>query len=153
MNRSALLLSICATLCLGDLASAQQRADAAAPPGDPLAGILFPPELIMQNQQRLRLADGQRDAMIADIQRTQEQALPIQWRMTQAVERFAQMLREPRVEEGAALTMLDSLLQLEREMKRLQIGLLIGLKNRLTEQQQQLLRELLPPSTQGARPY
>lgn len=152
MKRFSLFLSICATLCLGDLASAQQRAEAPASPGDPLAGVLFPPELIMQHQQRLRLADGQRDAMITDIQRTQEQAQPIQWRMTQAVERFATMLREPRVEEGAALTMLDSILQLEREMKRLQIGLLIRLKNRLTEQQQQLLRELQPPLTQGARP-
>jgi hypothetical protein len=120
---------------------------------DPLAGSFFPPELIMQNQQVLRLTEAQRSAMIAEIQRVQEQAQPIQWQLTQMVERFATMLREPRVDEGAALTILDSALQLEREMKRLQIGLLVRLKNRLTEQQQALLRERLSTQEQGARPF
>jgi hypothetical protein len=107
----------------------------------------------MQNQQVLRLTEEQRSAMIAEIQRVQEQAQPIQWQLTQMVERFATMLREPRVDEGAALTILDSALQLEREMKRLQIGLLVRLKNRLTEQQQALLRERLSTQEQGARPF
>jgi Spy/CpxP family protein refolding chaperone len=153
MIRTRSILTACAVLCLASTTAAQQAAQAPAHVRDPLAGSFFPPELIMQNQQVLRLTEEQRSAMIAEIQRVQEQAQPIQWQLTQMVERFATMLREPRVDEGAALTILDSVLQLEREMKRLQIGLLVRLKNRLTEQQQALLRERLSTQQQGARPF
>jgi len=139
-------------LCLASIAAAQQPAQTPTPSPDPFSGSLFPPELIMQRQQELRLTEQQRSTMIAEIQRVQERAQPIQWELTQGVERLATMLREPRVDEGAVLAMLDRILDLERQMKRLQIGLLVRLKNLLTEQQQALLRERLPGPQQGVRP-
>jgi Spy/CpxP family protein refolding chaperone len=117
------------------------------PPGpDPLAGNLFPPELIMQNQQALGLSEEQRSAMIAEIQRVQNQSAGVQWRLQAAVERLGAIMRQPRVDETQALAQLDTVLALEREMKRAQITLLLRLKNRLTPEQQAFLRgrERLP---------
>jgi hypothetical protein len=152
MIRTRSLVSACAMLCVAGTMAAQQPGQPAAPAPDPLAGAFFPPELIMQNQQVLRLTADQRSAMMAEIQRVQERSQPIQWQMTEMMERFSTMLRAPRVDEGAALAMLDGLLQQEREMKRLQIGLLVRLKNLLTEQQQGLLRERMPAPPERARP-
>lgn len=116
------------------------------PPGpDPLAGNLFPPELIMQNQQALGLSDEQRTYLLGEIQRTQGQATAVQWRLQAAVEKLAGIVRQERIDETQVLAQLDSVLALEREMKRLQITLLVRLKNRLAPEQQALLRGRLAP--------
>ena len=47
-----------------------------------------------------------------------------------------------RVDEAAALAQADRVMALEREMKRSQLQLLIRIKNALTQQQQDQLREL-----------
>ncbi|MGH7426907.1 MAG: periplasmic heavy metal sensor [Candidatus Methylomirabilaceae bacterium] len=140
MTRS--IVPLCTALLLATTAAAQTPPP---PPGapagpDPFGGNLFPPELIMQSQQALGLRDEQRNAMIAEVQRVQAQSAPIQWRLTQSVERLATALQQSRVDEAAVLEMLDGILAAERELKRLQIGLLVRLKNGLTAEQQALLR-------------
>lgn len=110
------------------------------PGPDPIAGNLFPPELIMQNQGALSLSDQQRNAMLAEIQRTQTQVAGIQWRLQANVERLGAIMRQPKIDENQALAQLDSVLTLEREMKRTQITLLVRLKNQLTPEQQAVLR-------------
>ena len=107
---------------------------------DPLMSNLFPPDLIMQNQQALNLTDEQRNYMVGEIQRTQSQSAAIQWRLQAAVERLTSLVASERMVEGQVLTQLDSVLASEREMKRLQIGLLVRLKAHLTAEQQELLR-------------
>jgi Spy/CpxP family protein refolding chaperone len=107
---------------------------------DPLMGNLFPPELIMQNQQALGLSDEQRSYMLAEIQRTQTQASPIAWRLQAAMEQLGTTVRQDRADEAQVLTQLDSVLAVEREMKRAQIALLVRLKGRLTPEQQAFLR-------------
>ncbi len=137
-------LTILALVCTAHLAFAQQPGGPTPTPppgGDPLAGNFFPPELIMQNQQALGLSDEQKSAMIAEIQRTQGTATTIQWRLQQQVERLSALVREPRVDEAAVLLQLDSVLTAEREMKRAQITLLVRLKNKLTPDQQAMLRQ------------
>ncbi len=119
-------------------AAAQQPPHEPGP--DPLAGNLFPPELIMQNQSALGLTDQQRNAMLAEIQRTQTQAAAIQWRLQANVERLGAIMHQPKVDESQALVQLDSVLAVEREMKRTQITLLVRLKNQLTPEQQAFLR-------------
>jgi Spy/CpxP family protein refolding chaperone len=147
-----------ALLCSVALLSAQQHAGnihrhALIAPGaaeaeqlahDPLAGNFFPPELIMQNQQGLGLSEEQKNAIIGEIQRTQGQATAVQWRLQQQVERLGSLVKQPRVEETQVLAQLDSVLTVEREMKHLQIGMLVRLKNRLTPEQQAYLRERMP---------
>jgi Spy/CpxP family protein refolding chaperone len=132
-----------ALVCSVALLSAQQPGPPGSPggPQDPLGGNLFPPELIMQNQQGLGLNDEQKSSMIGEIQRVQGQATAIQWRLQQQVEKLGSLVKQPRVEETHVLAQLDSVLAVEREMKHLQIGMLVRLKNRLTPEQQAYLRE------------
>lgn len=127
-----------------------QQPGPATPPGaqrgpqpgpDPLMGNLFPPELIMQNQEALGLSEDQRRFMIGEIQRTQAQATGIQWRLQAAVERLGGAVRQDHPDEGQVLIQLDSVLALEREMKRAQITLLVRLKGRLAPEQQAMLRQ------------
>jgi Spy/CpxP family protein refolding chaperone len=110
------------------------------PAPDPFAGNLFPPELIMQNQAGLSLTEQQRSAMMAEIQRTQNQAANVQWRLQANMERLGAIMHQPKIDESQALVQLDSVLALEREMKRAQITLLVRLKNQLTAEQQAFLR-------------
>jgi Spy/CpxP family protein refolding chaperone len=115
------------------------------PGGDPFMGNLFPPELIMQNQEAIGLTEEQRGYIVAEIQRTQSTATGIQWRLQAAVERLGTIVRAEHPDEGQTLQQLDSVLALEREMKRAQIGLLVRLKSRLTTEQQAALRQRMGP--------
>ncbi len=110
------------------------------PQPDPLMGNLFPPELIMQAQDALGLTTEQQQAMIAEIQRTQTAATGIQWRLQGAMQRLAGAVKVDHPDEAQVLAQLDSVLALERDMKRAQITLLVRLKDRLTPEQQAILR-------------
>ena len=129
--------------------SAQQARPSVAPRGpDPMESSFFPPELVMQNQQALNLTDEQRNYFIGEVQRTQSQATAIQWRMTQAMEKLTALVKAPRVDEAQTLAQLDSMLSIEREMKRAQMTLLVRFKNRLTLEQQALLRDRMLRATE-----
>lgn len=142
---SALTLATALLIAVVPAPARAQQPPPPAPPGpDPLAGNLFPPEMIMQNQHALSLTEEQRSAMIAEIQRAQGQSAAVQWRLQAALERLGALMRQPRVDEPQALAQLDSVLALEREMKRTQVTLLLRLKNRLTPEQQGFLRGRMP---------
>ncbi len=138
-------------LLLAAAARAQQPPSPAMPPaqparaGDPLMGNLFPPELIMQNQQAIGLGDDQQRAIIGEIQRTQAAATGVQWRLQGAMERLANAVKPDHPDEAQVLAQLDSVLALEREMKRAQIALLVRIKDRLTPEQQAALRQRMGP--------
>lgn len=145
--RNAMLVAL--TFALVSTARAQQPTPGMVPtrnPGtDPLMGNLFPPELIMQNQEAIKLSDDQRQFIIAEIQRVQTQTTGVQWRLQAAMERLGAAVHQDQPAEAAVLSQLDSVLALEREMKRAQIGLLVRLKGRLTPDQQATLRQRMLP--------
>ena len=116
-----------------------------APGSDPLMSNLFPPELIMQNQDAIKLTDDQRQYIIGEMQKVQTQATSIQWRLQAALERLGTAVHQDQPVEVAVLAQLDSVLALEREMKRAQIGLLVRLKGHLTADQQAALRQRMLP--------
>ena len=115
---------------------------AAQQPGDdPLARLLFPPELVMQHQADIGLKPEQRTAITRAIGELQGQALDVQWRMQDAAKLLAGLLAKPVVDQTAALTQVDAVLNLEREIKRAQLTLLIRIKNTLTAEQQGKLEQ------------
>lgn len=70
-------------------------ARAEPPPGkndDPIAARLFPPELIMKHQKELGVDDKQRDAIVAEVQKTQAKLVPLQWQMQGATEQMVKLL-------------------------------------------------------------
>lgn len=116
-----------------------------APQPDPLMSNLFPPDVIMQNQDAIKLTDEQRQYIIGEIQKVQTLATTVQWRLQAAMEHLGQTVHQDRPDEALAMAQLDSVLTQEREMKRAQIGLLIRLKDHLTAEQQTVLRQKMTP--------
>lgn len=109
---------------------------------DPFAGNLFPPELIMQNQQTLGLGEEQKNFLKAELLKAQTRLTELQWELQSEVEKLAALMKQNQVDEAQSLTQLDKVLGLEREIKRMHIGLLIRIKNKLTPEQQTRLREI-----------
>ena len=105
-------------------------------PEDPLARVLFPPELVMQHQQDIGLRAEQRAAITKAIQDFQSKVVDLQWRMQEQSQRLASLLDKPAVDQTAALAQVDEVLGVEREVKRAHITLLINIKNTLSAEQQ-----------------
>lgn len=112
------------------------------PQPDPFAGNLFAPELIMQYQQALGLSEEQKNLLKAELSKLQTRLSELQWDLQGEVEKLAALVKQDQADEAQALTQLDKVLSLEREIKRAHIGLLIRIKNKLTPEQQAKLREI-----------
>ena len=122
-------------------------------PSDPIGDQLFPPELLLQQQQALGLSEQQVNATKAAIQSAQEQFKSLQSHMQQEINAFGVMLGQSPIDETKALAELDKLLDVERAMKHTQMGLLITVKNVLTPEQQAKLKAIKQHSqTAGAPP-
>lgn len=133
-------------LMAASVASAQQPPPPQPQPGqpsadDPIGRNLFPPELIMRHGQDISLGPEQRATITKAIQDFQTKTVDLQWRMQDQTQRLATLLSKPSVEEAAALQQLDEMLNVEREVKRAHIGLLLKIKNTLTPAQQATLTE------------
>ncbi|MFQ5723930.1 MAG: Spy/CpxP family protein refolding chaperone [Terriglobia bacterium] len=112
------------------------------PPEDPLAGLVFPPELVMRHQQAIELQPEQKAYIREEVLTVQTQFTELQWQLEDAGESMRALLEQPRVDEEQVLAQLERVLDTERQIKRLQIALLVRIKNKLTPEQQARLREL-----------
>jgi len=114
------------------------------PPGppDPLAHLMFPPDLIMGHARQLNLTEEQKAYMRAEIQKTTTTYQELQWKPQDQSELLQETMKSTSVNEQQALAQLDKVLELEREIKRLHIGLAVRLKNRLTPEQQEQLHKM-----------
>jgi Spy/CpxP family protein refolding chaperone len=121
------------------------RAEAPSPPragDDPIAARLFPPELIMVHQQDLAIDDKQRAAILREVEKTQSAVLPIQWQMQGATGELARLLDEAKLDEGKVLAQAEKVMDLERQVKRSHLALLVRLRNLLTDAQRAKLKAL-----------
>jgi Spy/CpxP family protein refolding chaperone len=123
-------------LLFGALAAQAQQT------GDPIGEALFPPELVMQNQQAIGLSEQQKDSLKNELRQAQQQFTDLQWKLQDEVEKMARLLSPPTVDEKQVLAQLENVLTAEREVKRRQITLLVRIKNLLTAEQQGKLRTL-----------
>jgi len=102
----------------------------------------FPPELVMQHQSEIGLQDSQRAALTSAIQQAQSKFMDTQWKMSAESEKMSRLLQGAHVDEAQVLDEVDRILNLEREIKKAQISLMVRIKNTLTPQQQAKLSEL-----------
>jgi Spy/CpxP family protein refolding chaperone len=133
-----ILLPMFALVTLAATAPAQS----AKPDDDPLARLLFDPQLVLKFAPELSLQAAQRTTIINAIKSAQGEILERQLEMAERHQELVKAMETQRVDEAAALAQADRVMELEREMKRLQLQLLIRIKNALTPQQQDRLREL-----------
>jgi Spy/CpxP family protein refolding chaperone len=114
------------------------------PNPDPLAHLMFPPDMIMNHARQLNLTDEQKAFMRSEIQKTMASFQDLQWKLQDQMELLQETMKSTSVNEQQALAQLDKVLDLEREIKRLHIGLAVRLKNRLTPEQQDQLHKMRP---------
>ena len=112
------------------------------PPPDPLAPLMFPPDMIMAHARQLNLTEEQKTFMRTEIQKTTASFQDLQWKLQDQMEQLQETMKSASVNEQQALAQLDKVLDIEREIKRLHIGLAVRLKNRLTPEQQDQLQKM-----------
>ena len=133
-----------AILALATLMLSASTALRAQQPGgqDPIGANLFPPELVMQHQQEIGLTDDQRSYITGEIQQAQKRATDLQWQLQREVETMAGLLQHDTVDEARTMAQLDRVLAAEREIKRIQLTLVVRIRNRLTSDQRARLTAL-----------
>ena len=112
------------------------------PNHDPLAHLMFPPDMILNHARQLSLTDEQKTFMRGEIQRTTASFQELQWKLHDQMELLHETMKATSVNEQQALAQLEKVLELERDIKRLHIGLAVRLKNRLTAEQQETLHKM-----------
>lgn len=106
---------------------------------------LFKPELVMKHQRALELTDAQKNAILGAYQQAQSDFTKWQWELQAATENLTEMVSGDQINEQESLKQLEKMLDLERNIKRTQLGLMIKIKNQLTPEQQKKLKELQFP--------
>ena len=105
-------------------------------PEPEFAKHLFPPELVMQHQQAIRLTADQRTSITQGIRDFQLKVVELQWKMQDEAQKLNELVQGAKVDETQTLAQVDRVLGVEREIKRAHMALLVRIKNTLTAEQQ-----------------
>jgi Spy/CpxP family protein refolding chaperone len=109
---------------------------------DPFAGTFFPPELVLMARDRISLTQEQQEALRTRVEKTQPRSDELRPKLERETAALSALAKQERVDETALLAQLDKVLDAERELKHLHIGLLVAIKNLLTPEQQAKMREI-----------
>lgn len=120
---------------------------------DPIARLLFEPELIMKHRRAINLSDEQRDAISRLIRDLQGKVVSLQWELQEQMDGLASELGKTRIDLDRAQDRMSRVLQTERRIKEAHFQLLVSIKNVLRAEQQEALRKLRadPAATSGDR--
>jgi Spy/CpxP family protein refolding chaperone len=121
-------------------------------PADPVGENLFPPELVMRFHAEIGLTEEQRESIQKEMEKAQPRFTDLHQQLGKQWETLAVSLKKERIDEKLALAQLDQVQSLEREIRRTQVILLIGMKNRLTPEQQAKLQEINKQLASGKQP-
>ena len=121
----------------------------------PMLENLFPPPVIMEAGEEIGLTEAQRQSIKEEMEKMREQFEAAQKKVREEVESLTTLLKADRVDEAQVLGQLDKVLAAEGEMKKLQLSMLIHIKNLLTAEQQEKLRAYMkahPPQRRETGP-
>ena len=145
---AALALASAVVLGTSPPAAAQPRGrDAAmgAGLGRPLfLERLYRPEMVMRYQGALALTAEQRSAIATAIKDAQGRLGPLQWDLDAKSESVAKLVDADKVDADAVLAAAGQAVDLEGQIKKEHLRLLLTIKNLLTPEQQKKLRDLRP---------
>jgi Spy/CpxP family protein refolding chaperone len=153
-TKPGLVILLVAAVLFSVVFTSAQQPQPPRPENDPLGDSMFPPELVMQHQREIGLTDEQKVFMRGEIQRVTVRFNELQWQLQDAMEALGSTMKESTVNEQQALAQLDKVLDAEREIKHLHVGLVIRIKNKLTLEQQAKLQAIkrISGSVPGRRP-
>jgi Spy/CpxP family protein refolding chaperone len=107
-----------------------------------MLGKLFPPELIMRNQDKLNLTQRQINAIKNEMKTFQSGIVDIQWDLNDAQSKLENEMGNGRIDEDRALALVDSVMKAENDLKKSHLALLIRINNILDDPQRQELGNL-----------
>jgi Spy/CpxP family protein refolding chaperone len=119
-------------------------------PADPLAGAFFPPELVFLARDQIGLTPSQENAFRERVEKTQTRSEELRVKLERETAALAALANQEHVDEAAIATQLDKVLDAEREVKHLHVGLGVAIKNLLTSEQQAKLREIGKGAAKGS---
>ena len=128
----ALLTALCPLLATADSKTAT----------DPLAGAFFPPELVLLARRAHRSDSGATGGIVRLRGEAQSRSEKVRAKLEREIATLATLAKQERVDEVSLLAQLDKVLDVERELKHLHVGLVVAIKNLLTPEQQAKLREI-----------
>ena len=96
----------------------------------------------MSHSLELGLDDVQKTAIKNEVQNVQGKFVDLQFALQGESEKMIRLLQEKPVDETKVLAEVDRILALEKDIKKMQVSLLIRVKNVLTPAQQAKLSEL-----------
>ncbi len=101
---------------------------------DPLRDHLVPPEVIMEHQGELGISDEQREQIKQLVSEAQAKFSQLQWDLRARMDALQEQITENAAVD-AVLAQLDQVLEIESQIKRTHLGLLLGLRRVLTKEQ------------------
>ncbi len=102
----------------------------------------FDPQLVLQKAKDIGLTSQQRTAILDVIKKAQVELVPLQLDMAEPAMELVDLIEELKIDEAGALAKADKMLKIENEVKKVQMSLLIRIKNLLTKDQQNQLRTI-----------
>ncbi len=137
MKRWLTILTALAVLGGASFAFADEKKD-----DEWMKGKLFPPELIMANQAKLKLTDAQKQVIKSELVRLQARVADAQWDMLQAVDGLEARLDELPADKDFVMERVDKMLTAEARLKKAHLEALITIKNALNADQVAYLKTL-----------
>lgn len=124
-----------ATMGLSTAATAQDK-------GEPFKGKLFPPNVILENQTALDLSKEQFTKIRAAVVEVQSGVAEHEWDMREAYMKLMEELDKSPIDEARVLEHASVALSAENQVKKMQIAMLVRLKNLLTDEQIAMLEAM-----------
>ena len=128
MKKGLLILLACT--CLGVTTVAAKE-----PKDDVFKGKLFAPNVLLENQAELELSKQQFTDIRRAVVDVQANVAEHEWDVREAYQSILAELDRAPIDEVQVLEYVDAALRAENEVKKLQVAMLIKLKNLLTAEQ------------------
>ena len=128
MKRGMSLLLVVACLTIG-------AANAAEPRADVFKGKLFPPNVILEHQSELGLSKEQFTEIRKTVVELQGSIAEHEWDVREAYQNIMAELDKSPIDQDTVLEHVGAALRAENEVKKLQVAMLVKLKNLLTSEQ------------------
>lgn len=102
---------------------------------DVFKGKLFPPNVILEQQDQLGLTKDQFKAIKTAVVEVQSRVAEHEWDMREAYMQIMSELDKSPIDEDSVLALVDKALGAENRVKKEQMTMLIRLRNLMTEEQ------------------
>ena len=135
MRKGLLVLLVATGLVCGSALAAGGK-------GDVFKGKLFPPNVILEHQEELGLSKQQFTAIKKAVVDVQANVAEHEWDVREAYMNIMAELDKSPIDEAVVLGHVNAALLAENEVKKLQVAMLVRLKNLLTDEQIAYLESL-----------